>query len=69
MSDQITYYQYLFDSVIVHNRNTNQSIVNVVTNYNTASQIEPEEGSNQKEYDSLGDWRIPFQDIYALLFQ
>lgn len=27
MSDQITYYQKLFYSVIVHNRNTNQSIV------------------------------------------
>ena len=27
MSDQITYYQYLFDTVIANNRNTNQSIV------------------------------------------
>ncbi|WP_045576863.1 hypothetical protein, partial [Desulfosporosinus sp. I2] len=27
MSDQITYYQDLFDTVIANNRNTNQSIV------------------------------------------
>ena len=27
MSDQITFYQYIFDTVIVNNRNANQSIV------------------------------------------